>query len=102
MGEVITRCKGVVHEIGGVDDHVHILMETPKNKSLSDLIREVKTVSTHWLKSENKKYQMFEWQTGYGAFTVSYSNLNIVKNYIQRQEEHHLQHTYNKEWEFFA
>lgn len=102
MGETITRCRGVVHEIGGIEDHVHILMETPKNKSLSDLIRDIKTASTHWLKSENKKYHLFEWQTGYGAFTISFSNLDVVKGYIQKQEEHHLENTCKEEWEIFS
>ncbi len=101
IGNVVTNCKGIVHEIGGVEDHVHILMETPKDKPLSDLIRDVKTASTHWLKSMNRKYQQFEWQTGYGAFTISYSNLDTVKKYIQNQKEHHQQNTCKKEWENF-
>lgn len=102
ISETINRCKGVVHEIGGIEDHVHILMETPKNKSLSDLIRDVKTASTHWLKSENKKFRFFEWQNGYGAFTVSFTNIDIVKGYIQKQEEHHLKNTCQEKWEILA
>ena len=100
ISHVITNSKGIIHEIGGIEDHLHILMEMPKNKTLSDLIREIKTNSTHWLKSLNTEYDQFEWQIGYGAFTVSYSNLEVVRNYIQKQEEHHLQHTCKPEWEF--
>ena len=100
ISDVITDAKGVVREIGGIEDHVHILMETPKSKSLSDLIRDIKTASTHWLKSMNIKYNQFEWQTGYAAFTVSYSNIETIRNYIQNQEEHHLQQKYNNEWNY--
>lgn len=101
ISDVVTNCKGKVHEIGGIEDHVHILMETPKGSSLSDLIREMKTASTHWLKSVSREYRQFEWQTGYGAFTISYSNLDVVRKYIQNQEEHHQQNTCKDEWENF-
>lgn len=101
LSDVIANSKGVTLEIGGVEDHVHILMEAPKSKSLSDLIRDIKTISTHWLKSKSSKYDQFEWQTGYAAYTVSYSNIEIVRNYIQNQEEHHLKQTYKQGWEFF-
>jgi len=101
MTSRITNSKGIVHEIGGIEDHVHVLMEIPKNIALSDFTREIKTAASHWLKAQSKKFQQFEWQAGYGGFTVSHSNVETVKKYIQNQEEHHREHTNNPEWENF-
>jgi putative transposase len=102
MRGVISSSRGIVHSIGGVEDHIHILMEAPKDKALSDLIREVKTSSTHWLKGQNEmRYRGFEWQTGYGAFTVSCSSVESVRYYIDQQEEHHRKLTFNDEWAGF-
>lgn len=102
MNQTISNARGVVHAIGGIEDHVHLLVEMPKDKALADLMREVKTSATHWLKANNKsKYGQFEWQTGYGAFTLSLANFEIVKNYIGKQEEHHSQHSSKDEWNDF-
>lgn len=102
MTDVITKSCGIVYAIGGVEDHVHILMEMPKDKAISDLIRDVKTSATHWLKTENRlRYSDFEWQAGYGAFTMSYSSIEAVKCYIDRQEDHHHKQTSKEEWDEF-
>lgn len=102
MKDVISNSRGNVHAIGGVEDHIHILMETPKDKSLSDLIRDLKVASTHWLKTvDRSKFRDFEWQTGYSASTISYSSIENVKGYIDRQEEHHRHQTYQTEWDEF-
>lgn len=99
---IVANCRGKVHEIGGVDDHIHILMEVPKDRALSDLMLEIKTRLTHWLKSVNSsKYRDFEWQTGYGAFSISLSSVEAVRQYIQQQEAHHCEHTYQGEWNEF-
>ena len=98
----VDACGGILHEIGGMEDHVHLLIEAPKNKSISDVIRELKTCSTHWLKSiDQAKHKAFEWQSGYGAFTVSLSHFEVVKKYIQNQKEHHRQHSTQEEWNIF-
>lgn len=100
--DVVTGGRGIVHAIGGIEDHVHILMEMPKDKALSDLIRDVKTSSTHWLKSrDGPSFPDFEWQVGYGAFTVSYSSIEDVKRYIVCQEKHHQKQTTHEEWNEF-
>jgi putative transposase len=98
MSGIISHLKGIVYEIGGIEDHVHILFEIPKNQALSNVIRDVKVSATQWLK-EVPKYYDFEWQTGYGAFSVSLSQMNVVKNYIQNQEEHHKKSTFAEEYE---
>lgn len=100
--EAILGCRGKVYAIGGIEDHIHILMEVPKNKSLSDLIQLIKTTATHWLKEKYKhKMHDFEWQTGYGAYTISYANIGNIKNYIEMQEEHHLNQSSQVEWDEF-
>lgn len=102
MKEVINSSRGFVHAIGGVEDHVHVFMEMPKNIPLSDLIRDVKTKVTHWLKENDKaRCRDFEWQAGYGAFTMSQSSVEGVKRYIEKQEDHHHKQTPEEEWNEF-
>lgn len=101
MEKNISDLKGVVHAINGVEDHVHLLVEVPKNIPLADLLREIKTKSTHWLKHAGGLQHGFEWQNGYGAFSVSFSSIDNVKNYIHNQEEHHRVTTFKGEWEIF-
>jgi REP element-mobilizing transposase RayT len=102
LKETIINNRGIVHAIGGVEDHVHILMEAPKATSLSDLIGNIKTDATHWLKAQDSSsFQNFAWQTGYGAFTMSHSSIENVKEYINGQEEHHHIKTCKEEWDEF-
>lgn len=99
---VVSDFRGVVLEIGGIEDHVHVFMEVPRDQALSDAMREIKTSSTHWLKkADSSSYKNFEWQTGYAGFTVSLAHLEIVKKYIQQQEEHHRKQTFTDEWDQF-
>lgn len=101
--DVIANNKGTTHAIGGIDDHVHVLMEIPKDKALSEMIQTIKSSATHWLKiMDHSKFHDFEWQTGFGAGTVSYSIIEIIKNYIHSQEKHHRSLSYNDEWGNFV
>jgi REP element-mobilizing transposase RayT len=103
MSNAVASHGGVIHEIGGISDHVHLLLEIPKNRALSDLIREIKTSATHWLKMiDRSRFRDFEWQTGYGAYTTSLTTVDIVKGYIQQQEEHHRVKTFQEEWNEFV
>jgi putative transposase len=81
-----------VHEIGGMEAHVHMLIEIPPDISFSDAIREIKTGSSRWMGSS------FAWQRGFGVFGVSESNLNSVIRYIRNQEVHHRKMTYDQEF----
>jgi len=104
FNSIISRLGGVVHEIGGIEDHIHLLIEAPKSIALSDLIREVKTGMTHWIKAGNNskfRHSDFAWQMGYGAFSVSYSGVEGVKHYIQGQEVHHRKQSSDDEWNSF-
>jgi len=83
--------------IGGVADHVHLLVGLRATHTLADVLRELKSVSSKWV-HEEMGVQSFAWQEGYGAFTVSASQLETVRNYIQQQEEHHRTRTFREEY----
>lgn len=102
IGEIISNLGGVMHEIGGVEDHLHLLLEMPKDHALSDIIREIKTSTTHWLKmADRSMFRDFEWQIGFGGFTVSLAAIQTIKSYIQKQEEHHRTKSFQEEWNDF-
>lgn len=76
--------------IGGTEDHVHALFSLSKNHALKKIVEEVKKGSSKWMKtSDGTGNQIFEWQAGYAAFSVSSSNANEVCRYIENQVEHH-------------
>jgi putative transposase len=83
-------------KIGGVDDHVHILISLSKNIALSQLIGRLKGSSSKRLKE--KGVQGFAWQNGYGAFSVSESNVEAVTAYVTNQAEHHRKFSFQEEF----
>ena len=83
--------------VGGVADHIHLLGRLARTISLADWVKELKRVSNLWLKGRGVEFASFEWQSGYGAFSVSHSNLDVVKRYIATQEEHHRQMSFQDE-----
>jgi REP-associated tyrosine transposase len=97
LGGVIRTLDGVPEAIGGVADHVHLLVGLRATHTLADVLRELKSVSFKWV-HEEMGVQSFAWQEGYGAFTVSASQLETVRNYIQQQEEHHRTRTFREEY----
>jgi putative transposase len=88
LGDIVKDLGGVPEVVGGVEDHVHLLIGLRATQSLADAVREIKAASSRWVHQEMRK-QEFSWQEGYGAFTVSASQLEVVKQYIRNQEEHH-------------
>lgn len=85
-------------EIGGVEDHIHILCLFPRTQSVADVVKETKRVSTNWLQEQTMELRDFHWQSGYGVFSVSQSNVHGVIDYIRNQEEHHRQLTFQDEY----
>jgi REP element-mobilizing transposase RayT len=75
--------------INGVEDHVHLLIILSKNISVSKILEEVKKGTSRWLKTQGAAFQHFSWQGGYGAFSVSESQIPKVIEYINNQEQHH-------------
>ena len=85
--------------INGMSDHIHILLGFHTTQSISDLVREIKISSTNWINDRNFCVGKFEWQSGYGAFSYSRSNLSEVIKYINNQKEHHKKRDFNQEFE---
>ena len=84
--------------VGGVEDHVHILCRLAKTIAVSDLIRELKRDSSKWIKNENPELQGFQWQSGYGAFSISLGHVDPLKEYIANQPEHHRRVSFQDEF----
>ncbi|NRT13048.1 IS200/IS605 family transposase [Flavobacterium sp. 14A] len=84
--------------INGMPDHIHILIGLKPDKSLSDLVRAMKANSSRFINEKRWINGKFEWQTGFGAFSYSHSQLTNVINYIQKQEEHHKKKTFKEEY----
>jgi len=84
--------------INGMPDHVHLLIGTKPNCNLSDLVRDIKSNSAKWINNKQFINGEFEWQLGFGAFTVSQSQLDKVVNYIKNQQKHHLKKSFREEY----
>ncbi|MCD8041736.1 MAG: transposase [Tannerellaceae bacterium] len=101
MGSVIKNNDSMPFIINGTTDHVHMLCVLSKNIALSKLIQEVKQSSSRWIKTKHTYYRGFEWQGGYGAFSVSSSMVDKTVKYIQNQTEHHKRRTFREEYILF-
>lgn len=88
-------------QIGGVDDHVHLLLGMPPTLALSDMVKRIKGESSKWLSKEKKGMAGFSWQDGYGAFTVGKSQIPDTIRYIQTQREHHQKVPFEDEYRKF-
>lgn len=91
------ECKPVI--INSVPDHIHILFQLSKNFTLTSIVQDVKKDSSKWMKTQG--ISNFAWQSGYGAFSVSNTKLEVVKKYIRNQHEHHKKQSYKEEVEAF-
>lgn len=98
IGGIIRGEKGNLVQIGGVEDHIHILAGFSPTIAVSDMLKRIKGNSSKWINDERKTKSRFEWQAGYGAFTVSHSQIPIVRRYIHTQEEHHRKLTFKDEF----
>jgi REP element-mobilizing transposase RayT len=82
---------------GGIEDHVHLLARHGRNITQSDWVKEIKRVSSRWIKIHDPTLYDFAWQSGYGVFSVSASNLETVRQYVAEQVEHHRTATFQDE-----
>ncbi|WP_020469893.1 IS200/IS605 family transposase [Zavarzinella formosa] len=98
IGGIIRERKCALLEIGGISDHVHLLVSQGREISISDLMRDVKSGSSKWIHETFPALQSFCWQAGYGAFSVSQSNGRHVRDYIQNQAVHHQRQTFQEEY----
>jgi REP element-mobilizing transposase RayT len=98
----IRRSGAKLYEIGSVVDHIHLLVEVTSTISVSNLMQNLKTTTTHLIKSKNEKLANFCWQEGYGVFSVGKPALEVVSNYVRNQEAHHSQKTFEQELNWLA
>jgi putative transposase len=96
IGGIIRDEGGVQLESGGIADHVHILAKFKASKSVSDMLRLIKSNSSKWA-NEGKSKDPFAWQEGFAAFSVSESQVVAVRRYIRNQVQHHRGQTYQGE-----
>lgn len=89
------------YRVGGVADHVHLAVRLSRTLSVADLVKEVKTASSKWLKEQDASFTGFYWQQGYGAFSVGMSQKETLLHYIDTQEEHHRTRTFQEEYRDF-
>jgi putative transposase len=97
MGGIVRGEGGVLLEIGGVPDHVHLLTKLKSDMAVAEMVRLVKSNSSKWLNESEASKARFEWQTGYGAFSVSESQMRKVRQYIRNQESHHAKVSFRDE-----
>ncbi len=87
-----------VHNIGGIEDHMHLLATLPRTISVSDFLEKIKKTSSKWMKTNGQQYWDFSWQKGFGAFSVSESQFKVVMKYISNQKKHHKKQPFQDEY----
>jgi REP element-mobilizing transposase RayT len=97
IGGIVRSEKGVLYDIGGVEDHVHMYLRWRTDASISDLMRTVKARSSKWVHETFPALEAFAWQEGYSVFSVSKSQEEAVKKYIAGQAEHHRKEDFKTE-----
>jgi putative transposase len=98
MVGILRNIKSPSLIIGAVEDHVHVLCNLHRTVTIAQLVEELKTSSYARIKEEGPTLRDFHWQNGYGAFSVSQSNVEQVKAYIAGQEEHHRKRSFQEEF----
>ncbi|MFN0012852.1 MAG: IS200/IS605 family transposase [Phycisphaerales bacterium] len=97
MGGIVRAEKGVLHDIGGVEDHVHMYLRWRPDAAVSALMRTVKARSSRWVHTTFPALGAFAWQEGFSVFTVSKSQEGAVKKYIALQQKHHAHEDFRSE-----
>jgi putative transposase len=95
LGGTVRGLEGLPLEIGGIEDHVHLLIGLKPTNTIADFVRELKKTSSVWAAREHAS--SFAWQEGYSIFTVSRSQINVVREYIRNQEAHHQKQDFREE-----
>lgn len=85
----------------GTNDHVHTLFSLGRVISIADVVEEIKTESSKWIKTKGIEFENFHWQKGYGAFSIGRSNVASLKRYILGQKKHHRRITFQDEYRKF-
>ncbi len=95
---IVQNQKHKMLAVNTMPDHIHIFIGYYLNQLISDLVKEIKTSSNQWIKENRLSKFRFEWQTGYGAFTHSRSQIDSVAKYVMNQEKHHQKQSFKQEY----
>ncbi|MBA3713935.1 MAG: IS200/IS605 family transposase [Pyrinomonadaceae bacterium] len=98
VGGTIRKQGGIALAINGMADHVHLLAKLRPDKAVSDVLRDLKANASGWMHEVFPELKDFSWQNGYGAFTVSPSQIEKVRAYIANQELHHAKRSFREEF----
>ena len=98
LGGIARQNQMKALEIGGMPDHVHVLLSLPPTLSIAKGLQLIKGGSSKWVHDTFPKHRLFKWQIKYGAFAVSVSLLDKAIQYIKKQEEHHRKMTFQEEF----
>ena len=90
------KCEG--YRVGGTGDHVHLAVRLSRTAAIAELVEELKTSSSKWLKMQRPELRRFSWQRGYGAFSVGPDELQALVTYVDNQLEHHRVRTFQEEY----
>ncbi len=95
---ILKNKKCVLYQINGIEDHIHIATHIHPTIAVSSLVKDIKIASSVWIKEQNIFPDFTGWQIGYGAFTYSFKEKNVLINYIKNQEQHHQTKSFREEY----
>jgi REP element-mobilizing transposase RayT len=101
LASVMKAYESPAQIIGGTADHVHILYALSRSATIAKVIGEAKRNSSKWMKTKGGDLELFAWQNGYGAFSVSFSKVSEVRKYISDQMDHHRKMSFQEEYRLF-
>jgi putative transposase len=98
LGGILTNldCQPII--AGGAEDHVHLLCALSRTREAAEMVKEVKRGSSLWLKTKGSELTDFAWQSGYGMFSIGFSQIEAVRSYIAGQEQHHRKVSFQDEF----
>jgi REP element-mobilizing transposase RayT len=98
LATVCRDCNCQAYRVGGVADHVHLATRLARTVSQAELLEQIKKTSSAWIKTQGVRYASFHWQSGYGDFSIGWSQLEELERYIDNQEQHHRVLTFQEEY----
>jgi putative transposase len=98
LARVFSEHDSPAIEVGGTENHIHILSLLSRNHEISEIIQHAKANSSSWAKTLNGRCLKFSWQSGYGVFSIHQAQIEPVRRYIQGQAEHHRRKTFQEEY----
>lgn len=101
IGGISNHNKSKLLAANGTANHIHLLISMSKNIELSELVGDIKRDTSKWIKTKGSAFNRFQWQDGYGAFSVGYTQIEDVKKYIANQKGHHAKVSFEDEFRYF-